>query len=134
MSMKPDLQNRTDIEFLVDAFYKKALVNEHIGHFFTEVVQISFEEHLPIICDFWESLLFGTMTYKGNPMLKRLALDSKQQLRGMHFEQWKSLFFETLDEYFEGKKVEEAKQKATNIANLILFKIKQKRSNNPFNL
>lgn len=125
--MKPDLRNRADIQFLVDAFYKKALEDERIGHFFTEVVQLSFEEHLPVIYDFWESLLFGTMNYKGNPMLKHIALDQKQQLRGMHFEQWKKLFFETIDEHFEGKKATEAKQKATNIAHLMLFKIKQNR-------
>ena len=123
-----DIQTKSDIEVLVNAFYEKALTDESIGHFFTKVVQLSFEEHLPTIYSFWDSVLFGTMTYRGNPMLKHIALHQKQALDKVHFDRWLQLFFETVDEHFQGEKADEAKQKATNMANLMLFKIGQSGS------
>ncbi|MEM9261800.1 MAG: group III truncated hemoglobin, partial [Bacteroidota bacterium] len=65
-----ELRSREDIDFLVAAFYDKTLHDPLIGHFFTKVVALDLVAHLPVICDFWESVLFGKATYRGNPMLK----------------------------------------------------------------
>lgn len=121
---KQDIQNRADIEILVDSFYKKVLQNEIIGHFFTEVVEISWERHIPVMYSFWESVLLGIAGYKGNPVLKHIALHQKEKLTQTHFGEWKRLFFETLDELFEGEKVEEAKKKVEMMEQLMLYKIK----------
>ena len=121
--MKQDIQNRADIEVLVDSFYKKVLQNEVIGHFFTEVVKISWEHHMPIMYSFWESVLLGVAGYKGNPVLKHITLHQKEKLTQTHFSEWKRLFFETLDELFEGEKVEEAKKKVEMMERLMLYKI-----------
>jgi truncated hemoglobin YjbI len=63
--MKKQIQSREDIEFLVDAFYKKVLKNTLIGHFFTEVAQFGLEQHMPVMYSFWE--------YKNAPALHSSA-------------------------------------------------------------
>ncbi len=123
--MKKDIASRADIEILIDAFYAKAIKDDTIGYFFTDVVQISFEEHLPRIYAFWESLLFGKAFYKGNPMLKHIQLHQKAALDKVHFETWLFLFSETIDTHFEGAIAEKARHKAKDIANLMQYKIEK---------
>jgi len=128
--MKQDIQTRADIEFLLNQFYKKATTDVIIGHFFTIVVQLNWEVHLPIIYNFWESVLFGSGSYRGNPVLKHIDLDQKEHLTDAHFEQWLHLWRTTIDEHFAGTKAEEAKQRAEMMAKLMLFKIDQSRNPN----
>ena len=123
--MKKDIINRTDIETLIDAFYEKAIKDQTIGYFFTDVIQISFEEHLPRIYAFWDSLIFGNAFYKGNPMLKHIQLNRKEPLTNIHFDRWLQLFSETIDSYFEGANAEKAKQKSKDIAGLMQYKIEK---------
>ena len=125
--MKKEISSRADVELLVDEFYKKVLKDEIIAYIFTEVVQLSWEVHIPIMYDFWETILLDKISYKGNPMLKHIALDKKEHLTEAHFERWLKLFFETLDENFVGEKAEEAKKRANGIAQMMLFKIQQTR-------
>ena len=126
--MKKDLGNIEDIKLLIDSFYKKVIVDPTISHFFTEVVKISWEKHIPIMYSFWDTVLFGTMTYKGNPMIKHIELDKKEHLNKEHFAQWIKLWEETIDDHFSGAIAEKAKQKAESIEILMLNKIEQSRS------
>ena len=54
-------------------------------------------------------------------------LDKKSEMREEHFDQWKKLFFATLDENFEGEKVENAKKRSTLMADLMLHKVERSR-------
>ena len=108
--MKKQIETRADIELLVDEFYKKVLVDPVIGFIFTDVAKIDMKEHMPIMYRFWETILLDKMTYQGNPMTKHLVLNEKTPLLPEHFQRWHDLFFETVDEYFEGDKAEEAKK------------------------
>ena len=119
-----DIQNRTDIEFLIDTFYKKAVTDDVIGFFFTEVVVLQWEVHIPIMCDFWESVLFGQAKYKGNPMLKHIELSRKHALKSEHFKQWLLLWEATVKENFNGERANEAISRANQIGELMQFKIK----------
>ena len=49
-----DLENREDIVQLLTSFYQKVFADELIGHFFTEVVPLNLETHIPVIADFWK--------------------------------------------------------------------------------
>ncbi|MTI22744.1 group III truncated hemoglobin [Fulvivirga sp. RKSG066] len=120
---KRTITNRSDIEFLVERFYHRALKNEVIGHFFNEVVKLDLEHHIPVICDFWETTLLGNRNYLGNPMDKHLSLNKKANLTAHHFDEWLSLWNGTVDEHFVGKKAQEAKVRANQIAKLMQFKI-----------
>ncbi|PWS28323.1 sec-independent protein translocase TatC [Pedobacter yonginense] len=121
--MKADIENRADIITLVNAFYQKVQQNLTIGPIFTEVVQVDWSHHLPKMYDFWESILFGKAIYKGNPMLTHFAVNQKASLKQEEFNTWKLIFFNTVDELFEGENAQIIKQKAQSIADLMHFKI-----------
>lgn len=128
MSTKPDIQSREEIKILVDRFYEKVLKDSTIGHFFTEVVKVDWEKHMPIMYDFWESTLLLSHTYSGNPMLAHMDLNAKSKLEKKHFDRWLEMFVETIDENFEGNTAEQAKIRAQSIAVVIQSKIHQSLS------
>lgn len=120
-----DIQNRADIEILINEFYKKILKDEVVGFIFTDVVKLNWEVHIPIIYDFWETILLGEIKYKGNPMIKHLELSRKERLKKEHFDQWFQLWEETIRSMFEGSKSDEAIERAKSIGALMLHKINQ---------
>ena len=75
------------------------------------------------MCNFWESVIFYTATYSGNPIQLHKQLNNKVPLTAQHFKQWLRLFTETVDELFEGVKAELAKQRAASISTMIQIKI-----------
>ncbi|WP_421944468.1 group III truncated hemoglobin [Pedobacter sp.] len=121
--MKTDIKTRNDIMLLVDAFYKKVEQNDKIGPIFTDIAKVDWSHHLPKMYDFWESILFGKAIYKGNPMLTHFSLQQKVNLFQGEFDIWKTLFYNTVDELFEGENAETIKQKAQSIADLMHFKL-----------
>ncbi|MCP4457431.1 MAG: group III truncated hemoglobin [Cytophagales bacterium] len=118
-----DIQDRTDIIILIDTFYKKALIDKIIGHFFTEVVPLNLEAHLPKMYDFWESTLFHKASYQGNPMKVHLDLHEKSSMTYEHFDQWLKLFNDTTDELFAGANAEQIKTRGLSIATMMKIKI-----------
>lgn len=125
--MKKDIENRADIELLVDTFYIKVKVDKVIGHFFNEVVNLSWDVHMPIMYNFWEGVLLHTAAYKGNPMQVHIALDKKSAMAQSHFDRWLKLWDETVAELFEGPVALQAKQKAQSMAFLIHAKTMKSR-------
>ena len=121
--MPQDISTRADIEHLVASFYDRALRDETIGYVFTEVARLNLATHLPVICDFWESILLGNMIYRGNPMLKHLELAEKTELTPAHFGAWLRLWEDTVKENFTGEKAELAVHRAKSIGGLMLHKI-----------
>ena len=73
--------------------------------------------------DFWEGIIFNTTKYSGNPMEVHAKLNDKTPLTQEHFTQWLYLFTSTVDELFEGRKAELAKQRAAGIAAVIRMKV-----------
>lgn len=120
--MKTDIRNRKDIEKLVNAFYNKVKTDAVIGYLFTEVARVNWEEHLPKMYNFWENILFCTANYNGNPMMKHKELHQKSTMTAEHFTHWTALFTDTVDKLFEGQKAEEIKNRAMNIASLMMYK------------
>jgi hemoglobin len=123
-----DITEREDIELLVDEFYKKVLKDEVIGHFFTKVVPINWENHIPTMYDFWSATLLGQQGYQGNPMHKHIDLHQKSTLTSAHFDQWLKLWKETVQEYFSGPKANEAVERAGHIAKLMHFNVTQSKA------
>ena len=120
-----DIENRKDIELLVNKFYDKVNADDKISKFFNEIVKVDWNLHLPKMYDFWETLLFGKKAFKGNPMLVHVLISRQEMIEQEHFNQWLSLWRATIDENFEGKTAEMAYQKAQQIASLMAFKVKQ---------
>lgn len=121
--MKKDISNETDIKLLVDSFYKKAIADESLGHIFTDVAKVNWEHHLPVMYSFWQSVLFGEIGYTGNPMENHIKLNEKITLTADHFNTWKFLFIQTVEDNFEGEIANLAIEKARSIADLMFYKI-----------
>ncbi|HEX6124368.1 MAG TPA: group III truncated hemoglobin [Pyrinomonadaceae bacterium] len=114
-----DIETRADIDELMRVFYARALVDDVIGYIFTDVAKLDLEHHLPIIGDFWESLLFSTPAYSKNgrnPLLVHRELHEKSELTAEHFQRWLEIFIATVDQIFSGERAEFLKQRAAAIA------------------
>lgn len=122
MKEKSDIKSRVDVELMVKSFYNKVLNDESIRFFFTEVIPVNWEKHLPVMTDFWESLLFDKNLYQGNPMEKHISLHQQSKLEKIHFEKWLQLFSDNIDEHFKGEMAEKAKQRAQSIATVMQLK------------
>jgi hemoglobin len=121
--MKTDITSRADITLFISSFYEKVKQNKEIGFIFNEVVKMDWEKHIPIIVDFWETILLDNPVYKKNAMEVHYELNKKIPLNKIHFETWLSLFNATVNELFEGKIATLAKTRARSVANLMQFKI-----------
>lgn len=121
--MKKDISNRADIQQLVDAFYSKVQNDPVIGYLFNEVARVNWEHHLPRMYDFWETVLFQSGNFKGNPMVVHTQLHEKSPLNKEHFARWQQLFLATVDELFEGETAELARQRAMSIATMMQLKV-----------
>jgi len=126
MNTKPNIQTRNDIELLVNTFYQKVQKDDVIAHFFNDVVKLDWNKHIPVMYDFWESILLDRQSYKGNPMPAHVALNEKAPLQKEHFDRWIELFSSTVDELFIGEKAELAKTRALSIATVMRIKIARK--------
>jgi hemoglobin len=125
MLVKKDIQNREDLQLLMQAFYKKLLADNSINYLFTDVAQIVILHHIPVLVDFWDSILFSSDTYRKNAMQPHMILHQKSPLQKHHFETWLGYFKETIDEMFEGDMAFAAKERATSIATIMQIKISQ---------
>ena len=120
---KRDIETRADLEQMLEAFYKKVFKDDLISHFFIEVVPLDLEHHLPMITDFWESVLLDAKDYRRNVMQVHAAIHQKAPLQKEHFDRWVALFTETVDDFFEGPKATLAKQRAASIATMMNVKL-----------
>lgn len=121
--MKTDILGRDDIAKLVNAFYTKVQVDPQIAHFFTEIIQLDWDKHIPKMIDFWENVVFYTGSYQGNPMEVHRRLHKLSKLKSSDFTQWTILFINTVDEHFNGINAMSIKEKASKIANIIQTKL-----------
>lgn len=123
--MKKDIETRDDLLLLMARFYEKLLSDNSISYLFTDVAKIDLAHHLPVLADFWDSILFQADTYRKNAMQLHLDLHARSPLQSHHFETWLRYFIETTDELFEGEKAFLAKERAVSIATVMKIKIKQ---------
>jgi hemoglobin len=121
--MRPDIEERADIESLILAFYTKIRTDDLLAYIFDDVARVNWEEHLPIITDFWDTILLQANSYRRNALKLHMDLNQKVALEKKHFDQWLHLFYETVDAMFEGERAELAKQRATGIATVMQIKI-----------
>lgn len=123
-----DIQNREDIELIVNAFYKKAIQDDEIGFFFTDIAKIKLDEHLPKMYNFWESIILGNPVYNGNPMRVHFPINKVAALEKRHFDRWLMLWETTLIRHFRGENTDVAITRAQNIARIMSHKMQYARS------
>lgn len=123
MVIKSDIKTREDIEQFIRSFYEKVIADETIGIFFTEVVKMDWDTHIPLITDFWETILLDNPVYKKNAMEVHYHLNNIFPLKKEHFDAWLILFDATLNDMYSGPVTELAKKRAAGIAGLMQFKM-----------
>lgn len=122
------IKNRTDIEFLVNEFYKSVRKDALLFPVFDEVIGKNWDPHLNKMYQFWETILFDTVGYKGSPVRKHLELDDNTPLHSDLFDRWITLWETTVDHHFTGDRAQEAKKRAQYMAMLMNYKIQHKTS------
>lgn len=120
----PDIESETDIRLLVDTFYEQVNHDPLLDPVFNQVARVEWPRHLPIMYDFWSSILLGSARYHGRPFPKHLPLP----IDATHFQRWLELFEATVDTLFAGPKAEEAKVRALNIATMFEYRLRQRSS------
>src|SRR6476660_1662963 len=105
-SQKTDIAGREQIEQLVNAFYQRVRGDELLGFIFDQVAQINWESHLPRMYAFWETVLFRTGGYAGNPLAAHAKLLPQTEMGRIQFDRWQLLFRSTVDDLFAGEKAE----------------------------
>lgn len=128
--MKKDIEDRQDVELLVNTFYERVKSNQVLGFIFEDVAQLNWEHHLPKMYSFWSSILIDEHSYQGNPMIIHMELSKMTDMGETQFGEWMALFSLTVDELFEGANAENAKMRAENIARLMKHKIKSMKNKN----
>jgi hemoglobin len=129
MDIKKDIETREDITKLIIQFYEQVKKDSTIGFIFNEVVNMNWEVHIPIIVDFWETILLDNPVYKKNAMEIHYDLNKKIPLQQKHFSQWLLLFYSSVDNLFTGKTATLAKTRAKSIAAVMELKMSGAKSN-----
>lgn len=125
---KTDISTRDDIYLLVSSFYKKVRADTTLGPFFNDVIT-DWDEHLERLTTFWESSLFLKTKYYGNPLEAHVKVDkdNNYSITELHFGLWLNLWFQTIDELFEGDYAENAKRRARKMGTFLYLKIFEAR-------
>ncbi|CAL66368.1 group III truncated hemoglobin [Christiangramia forsetii] len=117
--MQKDISNIDDIKQLVDTFYAKIQQDELLAGIFNKVIQNNWPKHLEKMYAFWQTVLLEEHTYYGAPFMPHANLPVSKK----HFDRWLILFYKTLDELFDGEKANEARWRATKMAEMFQLKI-----------
>lgn len=97
-------------------FYARAFQDELLGPVFVDIARMNLELHLPVICDFWETVLFRTGSYQRNALAPHQRLHARAGLTPEHFARWLLLWRATVDDRHAGPNAELAKLLATRMA------------------
>ncbi|MBK8040770.1 MAG: group III truncated hemoglobin [Verrucomicrobiaceae bacterium] len=120
---KTDLDGRAEIESLVNTFYDRVRADEVLGHIFDEVAHTNWQAHLPKMYSFWETVIFRSGGFTGNPLAAHAKLVPLTDMGRDKFDHWLTLFRGTVDDLFEGEHAEHIKSCATDMANVIYSRI-----------
>ncbi|WP_108423198.1 group III truncated hemoglobin [Flagellimonas amoyensis] len=116
---KKEITGLGEIQEMVDLFYGKVRKDGLLADIFHGVIQDNWPAHLEKMYRFWQTVLLGEHTYYDSPF----APHAKLPVQGQHFDRWKQLFIQTVDENFIGEKAAEAKFRAEKMAEMFQLKI-----------
>ena len=117
--MTKDILKLDDVKYLVDSFYGKIREDKLLKEIFNSNIQDRWPQHLEKMYTFWQTVLLSEHTYYGSPFPPH----AKMPIDKEHFDRWLQLWFETIDENFTGEIADEAKWRASKMAEMFQFKI-----------
>ena len=128
-----DIASDHDVRMLVGHFYTRIREDAELGPIFNDVSTIDWVDHIPTMCEFWETVLFHRTGYKGDPASSHVQLDRLMfsshgmGLRTKDFERWVAMFHETIDTLYSGPRAELAKRSASRMARQLMDEICRSR-------
>ena len=120
-----DIQTKEDIAEIVASFYGDLMKDELLSDFFTRVVRLDLEVHLPVITNFWASVLLHDMSYRGNVMVKHIELHAKKPIEDQHFDRWLNTWIKHVERAHKGPIADEAIKRARLMTDLMKHKVAQ---------
>lgn len=125
---KKNIESREDVSLLVNTFYDKVRNDALLGPIFNGIIT-DWEAHLELLTDFWETNLFFERKYFGNPLHTHVEVDKKcgNTITELHFGTWINLWFETVNELFEGQTAEIAINRARKMGTFMHLNIFEAR-------
>lgn len=111
-----DIADRDDLTELLRDFYGRAFRDDLLGPVFVDVARMDLEQHLPTICDFWETVLFRTGSYRRNALQPHMRLHGRTELTPAHFDRWLALWQATVTDRHAGPNADLARLQGRRIA------------------
>ena len=119
--MKNDISTFKDVQYLVDQFYAHVQEDPFLGPIFNNRLAGKWEMHHHKLYRFWHTVLLRRPDYFGDPVPMHFSLNIDQG----HFDQWLTIWFQTVDDNFEGMIAERAKFRGKTMAKAFMSKIKR---------
>ncbi len=121
-----DIKNKDDIAIFVNLFYTKVRRDDLIGPIFNRIIAAEdWPAHLEKLTNFWNTVLFGEIDYRGNPFSKHVNLPIDAQ----HFNRWIELLTATIKENYEGVCANDVLAKANKMSLMFQAKLNHIRKN-----
>ena len=109
---RPDLTTRGAIDDLVTTFYREIVFDDLLEPVFSEVAEVEWDRHIPVLVDYWASLLLGTREHRSRVMGVHRHLHGLAPVERDHCDRWYSLWVGCVDERWAGPNAERAKHHA----------------------
>lgn len=112
-----DVADRADVEGLLRRFYGQVLVDDVLAEPFAKVREVTgLDTHIPVMADFWETMLFHVRRYHGRVQDVHGRVHGRTALATPHFIRWLTTWYDTVDAMYRGPFAERAKRQAARIA------------------
>ncbi|MGB9307625.1 MAG: group III truncated hemoglobin [Mycobacterium sp.] len=111
-----DLVTRADVAALLRHFYGQVIDDDILALPFADIAMNGLDSHLPVMCDFRETVLFRAGLYHGSAMRAHQLVHNRHMLTASHFLRWLTLWKSTIDQMYGGPVAERAKIQAVRIA------------------
>lgn len=98
-----DISGVGDIEQLLRDFYGRCFDDDLLGPIFIDVARLNLEAHLPVMVDFWMTVLFRTGDYKRNLLQVHNDLHERTPLTPAHLDRWLDLWVHSVETAFSGE-------------------------------
>ncbi len=122
-----DHLDREALYLLVCTFYEQVRADAMLQPVFDlKIAADAWPVHLQRMTDFWSSVLLGSQTYVGQPMVKHAALaEVVPGFGAAHFEHWLELFDGTVRGLFVAELADEIMLRARNMGAGLLRAVKR---------
>lgn len=100
------------IKQLVTHFYQSVQQDELLGPIFNDVAKVDWEQHIPLLCQFWNSVMLKTNEYHGGAYMKHVLLGKQAEVGEAHFKRWLTLFQEEAEKHLPAAAAAEIVQRA----------------------